>query len=29
MKRCPDIHWQPSRNTRVRQEVDTEQLDNF
>jgi hypothetical protein len=25
----PDIHWQPSRNTRARQEVDTEQLDNF
>ena len=29
LKRCTDIHWQQSRNTRVRQEVDTEQLDNF
>lgn len=29
LKRCADIHWQPSRNTRARQEIDTEQLDNF
>ena len=29
LKRGPDIHWQPSRNTRARQEVDCEQLDNF
>uniref|UniRef100_UPI003D6ED6A0 DNA endonuclease SmrA n=2 Tax=Gammaproteobacteria TaxID=1236 RepID=UPI003D6ED6A0 len=29
LKRCTDIHWQQSRNTRVRQEIDTEQLDNF
>ncbi|WP_288448374.1 Smr/MutS family protein [uncultured Enterobacter sp.] len=29
LKRGPDIHWQPSRNTRARQEVDSEQLDNF
>lgn len=29
LKRCTDIHWQPSRNTRTRQEIDTEQLDNF
>jgi DNA-nicking Smr family endonuclease len=29
LKRSPDIHWQPSRNTRSRQEMDTEQLDNF
>ena len=29
LKRGPDIHWQPSRNTRVREEVDNEQLDNF
>ena len=29
LKRGPDIHWQPSRNTRTRQEVDSEQLDNF
>ena len=29
LKRCADIHWQPSRNTRAREEVDSEQLDNF
>ncbi|OQD50461.1 DNA endonuclease SmrA [Enterobacter cancerogenus] len=29
LKRCTDIHWQQSRNTRVRQDIDTEQLDNF
>ena len=29
LKRCADIHWQQSRNTRARQEIDTEQLDNF
>jgi len=29
MKRCSDIHWQPMRNARARQEMDTEQLDNF
>ncbi|HFK5734826.1 TPA: DNA endonuclease SmrA [Enterobacter sichuanensis] len=29
LKRGPDIHWQPSRNTRVREKVDSEQLDNF
>ena len=29
LKRGPDIHWQPSRNTRARQEVESEQLDNF
>ncbi len=29
LKRCADIHWQPSRNTRTREEVDSEQLDNF
>jgi DNA-nicking Smr family endonuclease len=29
LKRCADIHWQPSRNTRTRQTLNTEQLDNF
>ncbi|HDR2754029.1 DNA endonuclease SmrA [Enterobacter sp. RHBSTW-00175] len=29
LKRCADIHWQPSRNTRTRQALNTEQLDNF
>ena len=29
LKRCTDIHWQPERNSRTRQELDTEQLDNF
>lgn len=29
LKRCTDIHWQQSRNTRARQDIDTEQLDNF
>jgi len=29
LKRCADIHWQPGRNARPRQEIDTEQLDNF
>ena len=24
LKRCADIHWQQSRNTRARQEIDTE-----
>ncbi|MGY5957244.1 DNA endonuclease SmrA [Kosakonia sp. BK9b] len=29
LKRCTDVHWQPSRNTRAVQRVDTLQLDNF
>ena len=29
LKRCTDIHWQQSRNSRARQDIDTEQLDNF
>lgn len=29
LKRRADLHWQPSRNARTRQEIDTEQLDNF
>ncbi|MEB6377478.1 DNA endonuclease SmrA [Leclercia adecarboxylata] len=29
LKRCTDVHWQPGRNARVRQVVDTTQLDNF
>lgn len=29
LKRCTDIHWQPARNTRDKQRIDTEQLDNF
>ncbi|MDK9606777.1 DNA endonuclease SmrA [Lelliottia wanjuensis] len=29
LKRCTDITWQPSRNQRTRQNIDTTQLDNF
>ena len=29
LKRHSDVHWQPVRNTRTRQQVDTLQLDNF
>ncbi|UXY08944.1 DNA endonuclease SmrA [Kosakonia sp. ML.JS2a] len=29
LKRCTDIHWQPSRNSRATQRIDTLQLDNF
>lgn len=29
LKRCADVHWQPVRNTRSRQQIDTGQLDNF
>ncbi|QXA49959.1 DNA endonuclease SmrA [Enterobacter cancerogenus] len=29
LKRCADIHWQANRNTRERQDIDTEQLDKF
>ena len=29
LKQCHDVHWQPARNTRARQQIDTLQLDNF
>lgn len=29
LKQCHDVHWQPARNTRTRQQIDTLQLDNF
>lgn len=29
LKRSTDVHWQPSRNQRARQNIDTVQLDNF
>ncbi|MDA8479858.1 DNA endonuclease SmrA [Citrobacter sp. Awk 4] len=29
LKRCTDIHWQPTRNQRAPQHLDTLQLDNF
>ena len=29
LKQCHDVHWQPVRNARTRQELDTLQLDNF
>ena len=29
LKQCRDVHWQPVRNARTRQELDTLQLDNF
>ncbi|MGZ0750397.1 DNA endonuclease SmrA [Kluyvera sichuanensis] len=29
LKQCHDVHWQPARNTRPRQQIDTLQLDNF
>ena len=29
LKQCHDVHWQPIRNARTRQELDTLQLDNF
>ncbi|HDG1689588.1 TPA: DNA endonuclease SmrA [Kluyvera georgiana] len=29
LKRHSDVHWQPVRNARTRQQVDTLQLDNF
>ncbi|HFZ8993359.1 TPA: DNA endonuclease SmrA [Citrobacter freundii] len=29
LKRCTDIHWQPVRNQRAPQRLDTLQLDNF
>lgn len=29
LKHCADIYWQPSRNTRPRQTLNAEQLDNF
>lgn len=29
LKRSTDINWQPSRNSRARQSIDTTQLDNF
>ncbi|NDO82131.1 DNA endonuclease SmrA [Citrobacter sp. NCU1] len=29
LKRCTDIHWQPTRNQRAPQRLDTLQLDNF
>lgn len=28
-KKCHDVHWQPVRNSRTRQQIDTLQLDNF
>lgn len=29
LKRCTDVHWQPTQPARPRQAVDTTQLDNF
>ncbi|MGL5967323.1 MAG: DNA endonuclease SmrA [Kluyvera sp.] len=29
LKLCHDVHWQPVRNSRTRQQIDTLQLDNF
>ena len=29
LKRCQDVYWQPARNTRAPQRIDTLQLDNF
>ena len=29
LKRCADVHWQPVRNVRTPQRIDTLQLDNF
>ncbi|HAT7525741.1 TPA: DNA endonuclease SmrA [Citrobacter koseri] len=29
LKRCADVHWQPTRNSRAPQRIDTLQLDNF
>ncbi len=29
LKRCADVHWQPVRNARTPQRIDTLQLDNF
>ncbi|CBG88428.1 DNA endonuclease SmrA [Citrobacter rodentium] len=29
LKRCTDVHWQPVRNARKPQRIDTLQLDNF
>lgn len=29
LKKCHDVHWQPVRNSRTRQQIDTLQLDNY
>ncbi|MGE6980374.1 DNA endonuclease SmrA [Kluyvera intermedia] len=29
LKQCHDVHWQPARNLRTRQQIDLLQLDNF
>lgn len=29
LKQCHDVHWQPVRNSRTRQQIDTLQMDNF
>lgn len=29
LKQCHDVHWQPVRNSRTRQQIDTLQMDNY